>query len=211
VLATGLVVAALAAAADSTDPKTKTTKAGQAAANAAVLKVTDLGPAWSGGAEKPVSLKIPICPGNQPNDSDLTITGHAESVFTLESSGLQIDSDALVFKTPAQVTKLVARTMGKALMGCLEYNLVKSLGTSADVQKATQLRVAKAGDHVLLYRVPLKVKSGTQTVRVYNDFLFLSKGRTQLFVSLVAPSSLDDQLPALENRIAKTLAAHARA
>ena len=57
-----------AVAADSTDPKVKITKADQARAAAAVLRFSDLGPAWSGRAEKPKSLKIPICPANQPNN-----------------------------------------------------------------------------------------------------------------------------------------------
>ena len=93
-----------------------------------MLRFTDLGPAWSGGAEKPTSLKIPICPANQPNNSDLTITGHAESVLTLESAGLQVDTDVVVFKTPTQVTKLVERILQPTLADCLEYDLLKSVG-----------------------------------------------------------------------------------
>jgi hypothetical protein len=206
-----LVAAAAALAADSTDPKVRITKADEAKAAAAVLRFNDLGPAWSGGATKPTSLKAPICPGNQPNDSDLTITGHAESLLTLESAGLQVDTDAEVFKTPAQVAKLVKRTMGAAITGCLKYNLLRSVGTGATIGATRALTVPKAGDRALAYRVGVAVKpqGSTQAVEVFSDYLFVSAGRTQFFVNLIAPASAGGELPALENRIAKLLASRA--
>jgi hypothetical protein len=45
---------------------------------------------------------------------------------------------------------------------------------------------------------------------VFSDFMFVSKGRTQFFVNVIAPSNLGAQLLALESRIAKILAARAR-
>jgi hypothetical protein len=209
--ACALIVASAALAADSTDPKIRLTKADQTKAAAAVLRFSDLGPAWSGGATKPTSLKAPICPGNQPNDSDLTITGHAESLLSLRSAGLQVDTDAEIFKTPAQVAKLVQRTMGPAVTGCLKVNLLKSIGTGGTIGAARTLTVAKAGSRSALYRVEISVKApGTkQHVKVFSDYLFVSAARTQFFVNLVAPSSAADALPALENRIAKLLASRA--
>src|SRR5262249_52398165 len=157
-------------AADSTDPKIRITKADQAKAAAAVLRFSDLGPAWAGGKAKPTSLKAPICPGNQPNDSDLTISGHAESLLTLQSAGLQVDTDAEVFKTPAQVAKLVQRTMGKAVIGCLKYNLLKSVGTGAQIGATQVLAVPKAK----AFRVEVAVKptGSTEPVKVFSDYLF---------------------------------------
>jgi hypothetical protein len=206
-----LVLASAVLAADSTDPKVRVTKADQAKASAAVLHFSDLGPAWSGGGTKPTSLKAPICPGNQPNDSDLTITGHAESLLTLQGAGLQVDTDAEIFKTPAQVAKLVQRTMGAAVTGCLKYNLLKSIGSGGQVGATRALTVAKVGDRSALYRVEVAVKApgSKQPVKVFSDYLFVSAGRTQYFVNLVAPSSAGDELPALENRIAKLLASRA--
>jgi hypothetical protein len=205
-----LIVASAALAADSTDPRLRITKADQAKAASAVLRFSDLGPAWSGGATRPTSLKAPICPGNQPNDSDLTITGHAE-LLSLQGAGLQVDTDAEIFKTPAQVAKLVRRTMGSAVTGCLKYNLLKSIGTGGTVGATRALTVPKAGDRAALYRVEVSVKApgSMQKVSVFSDYLFVSAGRTQFFVNLVAPSSAEDALPALENRIAKLLASRA--
>ncbi len=204
-LAACLILAAIAVA-DVNDPKTKLTKADQAAAAAAVLRLSDLGPAWTGGAETPNSVKIPICPANQPHYSDLTLTGHAESGLTLASQGVDIDTDVELFKSKAQVSKLVSRIVTPALGGCLRYDLVNSIGRAATVGLMTKQKVPAVGDHVGLFRLALSLKSGGKTVHVLSDYLFLSSGRTQFFVNIVAPENVSSELPGLESRIAKMLA-----
>jgi hypothetical protein len=208
-----LAVAAAALAADSTDPKVKLSKADQALAARLVLRVTDLSAAWSGGAEKPTSLKIPVCPSNQPNNSDLTVTGHAESRLNLQTAATQVDTDVLILKSAKQVAKLVSRVIGSpSLSDCLRYDLIKSVGgQGVTIVGVSQVPVAKAGDHSALYRVSLSVKSGSKTVPVYSDFLYVSQGRAQYFVNIVAPGAIKSELPSLENRIAKRLAARAKA
>jgi hypothetical protein len=212
VLAASLAVTAVATAADSTDPKIRLTKADQTYANRIVLRFNDLGPAWTGGAEKPTSLKVPICPANQPNNSDLTITGHAESGLNLQSAAIQVDTDVVVFRTANQVAKLVKRIFVPATGQCLRYDLLKSVGgKGVTVVGVSQLPLKKAGDHSALFRVTLDVKSGSTTVPVYSDFLYVSKGRTHYSVNVVAPGAMKTQLPSLENGIAKRLAARANA
>ena len=208
-----LVVASAALAADSTDPKIKLSKADQALAAKLVLRFTDLGAAWSGGAEKPSSLKIPVCPSNQPNNSDLTITGHAESRLNLQTAATQVDTDVLIFKSAKQVAKLVGRVIeSPSISDCLRYDLIKSVGgQGVTIVGVSQVPVAKAGDHSALYRVTLSVKSGSKTVPVFSDFLYVSQGRAQYFVNIVAPGAIKSELPSLENRIAKGLAAKAKA
>jgi hypothetical protein len=208
VLLAAAVVAAAAVAADSTDPRIKLSKADQARAKAAVLRFSDLGSAWTGGAEKPKSLKIPICPANVPNDHDLTITGHAESALTLSSAAINVDTDVEIFKTAAQVAKLAKRVFQPLqLAACLKYDLEKSIaGPTASVTGVAAIPVAKAGDRSILYRATVAVKSGKKTVPVYSDFLFVSKDRSQFFVNIVSPGSMKTELPSLENGIAKLLA-----
>ncbi len=70
--------------------------------------------------------------------------------------------------------------------------------------------VAKAGDHSALFRVTLSVKSGATAVPVYSDFLYVSQGRAQYFVNVVAPGAAKSELASLENGIAKKLAARAK-
>jgi hypothetical protein len=211
-LAAALLVAAVAAAADSTDPKVKLTKADQALAAKLVLRTTDLGPAWAGGAEKPTSLKIPICPSNQPNNSDLIVTGHAESGLNLQTAATQVDTDVLIFKNAKQAAKLVKRVLESPAIGdCLRYDLLKSVGgQGVTIVGVSRVKVAKAGDHSALFRVTLSVKSGSTTVPVYSDFLYVSQGRAQYFVNIVAPGAIKSELPSLENGIAKKLAAKAK-
>lgn len=211
VAAAGLVVAAVAAA-DPTDPKIKISKADEAYAAKLVLRFNDLGPSWSGGAEKPTSLKIPVCPSNQPNNSDLTITGHAESGLNLQTAATRVDTDVLIFKNSRQVSTLVRRILiSPALSDCLRYDLIKSVGgQGVTIVGVSRVPVAKAGDHSALFRVTLAVKSGSKTVPVYSDFLYVSQGRAQYFVNIVAPGAIHSELPSLENGIAKRLAAKAK-
>jgi hypothetical protein len=207
-----LAVAAAATAADSLDPVIKISKADQAYAGKLVLRFKDLGPAWSGGAEKPTSLKIPVCPSNMPNNHDLTITAHAESGLDLQSAAIRVDTDVLLFKSARQVAKLVQRIIkAPTLSDCLRYDLIKSVGgQGVTIVGVSRVPVAKAGDHSALFRVTLAVKSGSKTVPVYSDFLYVSQGRAQYFVNIVAPGAIHSELPSLENGIAKRLAAKAK-
>jgi hypothetical protein len=201
---------ATVAAADARDPRVKTTKADQARAVASLLRPTDLGPAWTGNAEKPNGIKIPTCPAYAPNDHDLTITGHAEAVASLPSSGLQVDTDVEVFKTAKQVEVLFKRMLQPKLATCLKYDLEKSIGGSnVSIGGVARVAVAKAGSHASLFRVALKVKNGKSLVDVDSDFMFISQQRTQFFVNVVFPASLASQLVSLENTIARTLARRA--
>jgi len=212
VVLAALAIVAAASAADSTDPVIKISKADQAYAAKLVLRFNDLGPAWSGGAEKPTSLKIPVCPSNQPNDHDLTITGHAESGLSLQSEAIRVDTDVLLFKSAHQVATLVKRIIAApALSDCLRFDLVKSVGgQGVTIVGVSRMAVPKAGDHSALYRVTLAVKSGARTVPVYSDFLYVSQGRAQYFVNVVAPGAIRSALPSLESGIAKRLAAKAK-
>src|SRR5947208_16378408 len=97
------LVAAAVATADPLDPKSRIVAADPARAVAAVLTRADLGAGWAGGQITPVSLKAPRCPALQPSFHDLTLTGHAESSFHLDSAGWQVDSDVTVLQSPKQV------------------------------------------------------------------------------------------------------------
>jgi hypothetical protein len=206
------VVAAVAAAADPTDPNVKLSEADQRVAAASVLRFSDLGAAWSGGPTKHQNLKIPVGPANQPNNSDLVITGHAESLLALESQGLQVDSDVLVLKSAAQAKKLLGRMMKPTLGQCLAYDLQKSgvLGTSYTLGVIKQLPAPKVGDNATIVRIPVTVKSGGHKVAVFADYIFVTRGRTQFFVNLITPSNLGSALTNLESHIARTLASRGR-
>jgi len=210
-LAVGLVTASAALAADPLDPKVKITATDQAHARAALLVRNDLGPAWVGGERKPNALKLPVCPAQHPDDSDLTISGHTEAVFNNGNGGIQVDSDVVILRSAKQVDTQFNRILQPKLATCLKYDLFKSVGgTNVIIGKVTRLDLAKVGTHSALFRVALIYKTGKTGVDVISDFMFLGQGRTEWFVNVVAPASVDSQLVALENRIARTLVKRAR-
>jgi hypothetical protein len=202
----GMVVA-LADARDPWDPRTKIRRADQVKARATVLTRADLGAGWSGGARKPTSLKAPTCPAQRPNDGDLTLTAHAESVFSNGNGGIQVASDVEVFPTEAQAKARFVRFMQPKLFTCLKYDLAKSLGGAVGITflKPTRLDFPKLAERTGAFRVPIAVKSGSQTVTVDADFIFLGVGRSQIYVNVIAPSVQEAQLPGFEQRVAKLL------
>jgi|SRR5581483_4006644 len=204
------VLAAAAGARDPWDPRTKIRAADQRQAESIVLTQGDLGPGWKGGARKPVSLKAPTCPAQRPNDGDLTLTAHAESVFSNGNGGVQVDSDVEIFRTEKQAKARFDRFLQPKLFRCLEYDLAKSIGGSGfTFLKPSRLPFPKVADRSAAFRVPIAVKSGGRTVVVHSDYLFLGKGRTQIYVNVVAPSVQEKQLPEFERRLAQRLVARA--
>jgi hypothetical protein len=196
------------ALADPLDPKEQFTRKDQARAAAVVLTRTDLGPAWTGGARKPTSFKAPRCPAYSPNQHDLVVTGHAESLFRNGTGGIQVDSDAEVFRSEKQARTRFARILQPKLGACLRYDLLKGIprGSGIIILQAKRLQFAQVAPRTALYRVPLLAKTGKQTATVYSDFLFLNSGRTQVYMNVIANASLETQLKAFELRLAKAVA-----
>jgi hypothetical protein len=111
-LLAGIVAAVAGAARDPWDPRTKIRAGDQVKAAASVLTRADLGGAWAGGARKPISFKAPTCPAQQPNDGDLILTGHAESVFSNGNGGMQVDSDVEVYASARQALRALPPAEG---------------------------------------------------------------------------------------------------
>jgi hypothetical protein len=197
---------AAVAVADPLDPTQKFTKADQSRAAATVLTRNDLGPGWAGGPQPPTSFKAPRCPAYSPNQHDLVVTGHAESVFDNGNGGIQVASDAEVFRTAANAATRFTRIIQPKLGACLRYDILKSTGGSGVlILQAKRLQFPQVAQRTAVYRVPLLVKSGKQTLTVYSDFAFLGGGRTQAYMNVIAPSS-ESGLHSLELRLAQTLA-----
>jgi hypothetical protein len=207
------LVAAASAVADPLDPKVRLTASDQALAKAALLRQSDLGPAWADrSTATPSSLKAPICPSLRPDYSKLTLTGHAESVFDNGNGGYQLTSDVEVWKTVAQAERHMKALLQPALPKCIKYSFLKTPGGSKLILLPVKPRhLGKFADVSVAYRAPVGYKVGKQTVVVTSDFIFLRKGRSEIYLNVTGPSTDDDQLTALETRIARTLAGRARA
>ncbi|MSY59946.1 MAG: hypothetical protein F2663_05835 [Actinobacteria bacterium] len=206
-LLTALVFAAAAVAADPNDAKTRIDGVDQARAEAQLLQVGDLGAAWTGGKKKATNFKLPACPNFHPKQSDLTVTGHIESVFTNGNGGIQVEADVQIMKTAAQVTTQYARIFRTGVLPCLQYDVLKSVGTSAKIKGATELDIT-GGVPVHAFRVSVTVGKTTQPI--YLDFLYFAKGRTEYSVNVVAPSTQAAQLKSFEESIVTRLLARNR-
>jgi hypothetical protein len=209
-LLAALVLATAAFAADPADPRIRSNPSDEQAASAALLTRAELGPGWRGGERRPFSMKAPVCPALRPSFADLVQTGHAESVFDNGNGGVQVASDVQVMRSPDHVRKLFERILQPALTRCIGYDIAKSLGgTGIRVLTTKREMFPKSGDLTALYKTLIAVKSGSDNVTVFNDSLFLAKGRTIFWVNIVYPGTLAEMVGKLERRIAKRLVARA--
>jgi hypothetical protein len=204
--ALGALVFAGTAVADPLDPKVKSNVLDEAYAARAVVSRADLGNAWNGGKVNNPSLKQPVCPALRPNLSDLTLTGHAETAFDNGNGGVQVSSDVEVWKTKAQMRTHFARLLKPKVTECLRYNLRKSGLDASTIRTVTETPFPKLAPITAHFRVTVKVPQGT----IFIDYLYLGKGRTQVYLNFVAPSIVRG-LTALEQRIARAVLKRVRA
>ena len=101
--------------------------------------------------------------------------------------------------------------MKPTLPTCIRYSLLKSLGGSGQATPLApkQQKFPALGDVSMRYRAPVAYKVGKQTVVVASDFVFLRKGRTEIYLNVTGPSN-DRGLAALQARVAKDLLARVR-
>jgi hypothetical protein len=103
VVTSALATAGLAFAGDGNKQQIRFNAADQSAARAVVLRKSDLGSAsdWKGGARKPDLSAAPSCPNYNPKQSDLVLTGIAETQFS--QGTIVFDSEVQVLATPRMV------------------------------------------------------------------------------------------------------------
>jgi hypothetical protein len=214
-LVLGAFLASAAVAAAGSDPgqeQVHRVAADQAAARAAVLRPADLGSGWTGGAKKPSLSSKPPCTNWQPKQSDLVLTGAAESDF--KHPGLEIDSGAQVLRTAEMVHLDWQRTaVAPELVPCLRSYLQTQSTSDAKVVSVHRLafpRVAPA-DYTAAYRVEIHVQASGTTVPVYSDVILVGRGRTEIDLTVTAPAGAASAVGAAERKLAGLLAQRARA
>jgi hypothetical protein len=208
-LAVLIVALAAAGVALADDPTVKINPADQAKATAQLLKKSDLGQGWTGGPRKPDKLQAPSCPGFNPKESDLVVTGHADATF--KHQGLELDDDVQVMEKAEFVRTDFARTMKPQLPACLAHLFQQSAGQGVKLLSAKRLAFPRVGVVSALYRVTTAVTSGGQTVNVLLDFVFFGQSRTEYSLTVVAPEAAKAALVPFETRLAKLLVVRTRA
>jgi hypothetical protein len=183
--------------------------ADQAAARAAVLRRSDFGPGWSGGRTKPDLSAAPTCPNYHPKQSDLVLTGAAESLF--HRPGMEVDSEVQVLRTARMVTLDWRSVIAPGALPCLRSLLAKGLGTDATVVSFRKLAFPKLTRYTAAFRAVVRVEVSGTAVRVLADAVLVGRRRSEITLNVAAPATVATALPAAERRLARKILARARA
>ena len=209
----GAVLALLGAGPALADnPTVRISKQDQARAEAALLRLSDFGVGWTGGPRTPSKLTAPDCPGFDPKESDLTVTGHAEARFTYTSGGVIFEQDTQVLESSQAVATDFKRTVTSKLPGCLAYQLQSSgKGEVVPPVKVNTLDFPSLGNETAAYRAEVVVHTGAKKAKIVSDFIFVGVGRLEFSLNIVAPAVESDQLSAFEQAMVQLLVRKANA
>ena len=204
-----LLALACTGAALADNPTVKINTADQAKADASLLRLKDFAAVvgWTGGPTTPSKLTAPSCPGFNPKESDLVVTGHAEARFTYKSGGVIFDQDSQVLESADAVKTDFARTITPKLADCLAYQLKSSgKGTKVLSVGVRQLGLPRIGDISAAYRATVVIKTGTaRTVTIVSDYVFFGQGRFEFSINVEAPVGEGGQLVPFETAMAQIL------
>lgn len=176
------------------EPQHAFTKAGQAQARAASLRVADFAPGWtvspSAGATAGAE---PRCSTYHPDQSDLIEIGKYDSPdFTRTSDHSFVSVSTGVFRTAAMAKRGYARVAARQLPACFGQLFVKGITkpSSARVVSVGPIAFPKAGDRSNAYRLVASVKTPTVTLPVTADIVLFNRGRTDvamIFLGIARP------------------------
>ena len=200
--AVAALVAVQAALAEA--PKSQFTATDQAAARAVVLKASDLGAGWTGSVKKGKVDSPEPCPGWNPKQADLVITGVAESEFSAQ--GAYLHSSAQVYKSIRMAALDWQRTVVEIPMRCLTKEFTAGAGKDVRVVSVRRVSFPKLAKYTARVRVVADF-NGDSNARVVVDAVVLGRGRTLATFGLIAPYSQRADADAAEVRLAKILVA----
>jgi len=188
-----IAVPAVALAAD-TDPKKKFTAADQAKARSMLLKRTDFAAGWKKVPPSPDSDLV--CPGFNPDESDLTLTGEAESDFEHAQGGLFVGSASEVFATKEDAVKSWTRSDKPATARCLGYFL-----SQGQTSKTTKVKIVSAGRMAfpklaprttafkIVARLSITNQGKTTTVPLTMQLIAFGQGRGDTAMLAITPGA----------------------
>jgi hypothetical protein len=215
-LATAVLAAAAmtagAALAAGGKPQVKFTAADQAAARAAVIRRSDLGPGsgWTGGTKKPDLSPAPTCAGYHPKQSDLVLTGAAETDF--RNGQLEFDSEAQVLRT-AQMVRLDWQREVEApgAAACLRTSLTKGLPSGEKVTSFAKISVPQVATYTAGFQIGLAIPTGGKTGKYVFEALLVGKGRTEITLISFTPAAAQTSVAAATLRLARVMVGRAQA
>lgn len=155
-----LALPALALAAD-TDPKKQINPVDQRKAASIVLKRSDFVAGWKKVPSAPDTDADNSCPGYNPDQSDLVLTGEVEADFETSDGIPAVSSVANVYKTKGDAVKAWTRSAKPALASCLAQVLkreVEKTGGKVAIAKSGVIAFPKLAPRTVAYRVGFNVR-----------------------------------------------------
>lgn len=208
-IAAALVAVAAAWASGTNKEPRHYTAADQALARSIVLTQADLGSAWKGGTKKVDTSPPPTCPNFNPQQSDLLVTGDAESEFSDSAAGVQYDSEAQILQTAHMVQLDWQRSIPQpGLLTCLRSILKKSLPANETIISVARVAIPKLATYSAEIRVVINVHSSTaKDVPVMIDELLVGRNRAEITLTTTSPYAERGPVEQSELRLAKLLVA----
>jgi hypothetical protein len=202
ILLSGLLLVACASVALGArgKPKRAITPVDQARAKAMLVRRTDLA---SGVTTRPAPKDEPDVYCAALDESDLTVTGHAQSpYFDFAVQGVRvrsISSGADVYSTLAQANASWRRGTSAAGQRCLQRQTARVLAPSGITATSfTRTSFPRVASKTVRFRLTASVTAPTgETVPLFYDLVFLQHSRAQVgiaFFSVLVPFSLRDEV-----------------
>ena len=207
------LLAASAATAEGGREQIRFNAADQTAARATVLRRSDLGSTsgWTGGRVKPDLSPGPTCPNYHPKQSDLVLTGAAQSSF--RNGPVAIGNQVQVMKTRRMVRLDWQREiLAPGALPCLRRDLAKDLGSTATVRSFKRIPFPRIATYTAEFRALVDVRVlGGATAHLVVDAVLLGPGRSEISFTVAGPAAERAALSAAERRLARKVVARARA
>ncbi len=211
--ALGALASAAAALASVSDREQhKFTAADQARRRRPSWLKSDLGKTgWKGGVTKPDLTPGPTCANFNPKQSDLVVTGAAETVWT--HSNLELDTEAQVLQTAAMVEADWKRTVADpAAFPCTKEQIQKNFsGTKEKFVSITRIPFPSLGTHARAFVTRIDVVANGKTQPIAIEDVLVTKGRTEISLSSTTSGAYVATVAAADVELARLLVARAKA
>jgi hypothetical protein len=200
---------AYANVASAEDYRYRIVPADRAAAQQAVLKLSDIGASgWTGGARTPTrSPDGTECSKGTTKLSNLIVTGDAESRFTYRGGGVSVFTSAQVFKTVGMLKAAWQHELGEADLACARKAMAADVGKVGRLVSFERLAFPRTGSHTWAIRAEVRYNNGASAL---TDMIAFARGRTVCLLvmgGLVDSPDAPSLLLAAERRLAATLVA----
>ena len=207
VLAASILVAGVVALpASASQPYRAYTAAGNAAAKAVALRLSDLPPGWkvdsSGSGGGAVT-----CKSFDPDQSDLTTVGRADVSFARKDGLGNVASLVGLFKNATEAQSSWNRIVRPGMLTCLSSLFEQGATnktTKATVLSAGKLALPVAGKRKAAFRIAADVATNGQHVKVYLDLILQGDGPADTV--LLITSVLDPPARSFESKLATAIA-----